>query len=822
MGSDDHSRKPDDLLLPFINRPKEVHELLFGDHVPSSVMVVAARLQRLFPGEAVSSQGGDKREERRAAAGGVDGMAHGQALSNVLFVRREHLGDAQWLVALRSLVAGKSEETWARLAEVLGANLLRPSEWQEFAKTPLYGHGYSHSPAQGHARKHKGRSRNSSFNFELLPDVPEEWTAPLHKVDQLHRLAGETVPAASIKAAEVAGVRISTAEDEKQQQPKRGKESRQVDEAKHEPSYFNDPATNAPSLYDFHFCNRIQCKDSAAMPLAREGLPSTVALAAESAVGKPAATPAATEKASSPPITTSSEGGEEVVSNHRWRRPSFVLSFQNLPSSSGAGPMQARRASSPTTSGQSSSTNSSSSSVASGNDTPSSPASSTSSLLKGVAHQDELGKGSARRRKGRRSSCRNHRLCHSSEAAEEGKCGMHLQSIGGANSVGNSLAVYFDSSDGADDQLPHASRSSRKPSSDSDKRSRRGSSASSRNEQGNVVEGLLPDGRTRHPSAGSPAGSEGAIGPIEAFRRKHRLSDACLRGEGVEDGLHANAWAEKKHGAWQESVSRAVSTSMVSPRDDHDYSNNLAFGGQVSKEKHDRGGSGLALGGGFSLQKNKLVTAVQPEHRHSPPEPTLRVTVASTPSSTSQLLSSTYLSEQGGRAARPPHDYRRPGGFIAFSRECHAARQRQRALSSASELSEALSTGSQAVASSEGSTLADEDVWSPPHPYCELLGLYHSSDAAGWPSSHDELDSDNEKTPSLNASNVHGFEWANAVVPPKEVHRRAPSPASRRHLSPLPETEVLGASRDLNTRAGSASSSFEDISSDDGDDDAFE
>ena len=189
---------------------------------------------------------------------------------------------------------------------------------------------------------------------------------------------------------------------------------------------------------------------------------------------------------------------------------------------------------------------------------------------------------------------------------------------------------------------------------------------------------------------------------------------------------------------------------------------------------------------GFDFQKPVCETGS--------PVSSASVDVRSTASSPSQPFSPVMPSiAPVGRApgARVPRIYRRSGGFSAFSSEYVAARRR-RAYSSTSVLSDAAySTGSQAVASSDGSTLADDDVRSPSaNLRVEVHGEGPSTSDLSSPITPMSpgfrmAGTDEDRTSGSNSLGLRGFEW-NAPQ-----YRPSHSPLARSsHLPPLPESEI--------------------------------
>jgi hypothetical protein len=267
--------------------------------------------------------------------------------------------------------------------------------------------------------------------------------------------------------------------------------------------------------------------------------------------------------------------------------------------------------------------------------------------------------------------------------------------------------------------------------------------------------GLLPDGRTRHPSAGAAAGkaslaafraglglemrsctpsSRSAVSSrtpspaagastqaklhqdeeqaavveaakqdaATAMQRRHSSAAALEASAPVDKPQHLQSQAQEQPMppatnleplvTQPRQVSRDSPSSLLSQRAD-----------DLATQTPTRiGGVSLAIGGGLSLRR------AQPKLEAEIKSPT-----ASAPQSASLSASTSPMPPTSATSITSPRVFRRPGGFAAFSREyerAYQARRRRhaRASSSASIESVAFSTGSQAIASEDDDDFDDD------------------------------------------------------------------------------------------------------------------
>ena len=433
-----HAQYDDEVLLPFLERPVEVRELLFGEAVPPANKTLSQRLHYLYPTTVPEGAGGEH----------LLGSPW-SGLCDVLFAPRELLNDHDWLLTLKSMLSAKSEEVWAKFELVVGADLIRD---------------LNHVKEEAHRRHHfhRSSSTSSALSVHLLREVPEGWTLPLQQVNGTHEVHGEDEYCPSDTEGYVAGVKITTDGDDFEFQGSREQPSM---------SYFDRPVTSPHAQQPSSMLDDTPLAD-----------PSTQHRSREDQIATPRADAQPRPQLLSSQLAGRMKHAEEQQQAHdhppRKRRESFVLSFKDS-SRSAQNPKEEKYASSPYT---------------------------------------------------HRRAHRGHRHHHrSSDASSNGSdvCGMeHSGSIG-------RLSLPHSPSEGDGGKVsekvhyePASALPKRDRSSSQTRRTSSGSNSPSfRNDQGNVVEGLMADGRTRHPSISS-TGSEHLKANVEFFRRQHRLSDA--------------------------------------------------------------------------------------------------------------------------------------------------------------------------------------------------------------------------------------------------------------------------------------------------------
>ncbi|SJX63959.1 uncharacterized protein SRS1_14659 [Sporisorium reilianum f. sp. reilianum] len=234
------------------------------------------------------------------------------------------------------------------------------------------------------------------------------------------------------------------------------------------------------------------------------------------------------------------------------------------------------------------------------------------------------------------------------------------------------------------------------------------------------IPGLLPDGRTRHPSGS--CGSRDLGESIAAFRATMGMStspspserDFSETGDGRSDaGKSCDSATRKRKGSDDAEAPKPTSRTAdtVEAKVSRKGSPTTAeeHQAQFEKPKHMQqlesrtqtsggAGSGLALGGGLSLAKSGA-NFRQQSHES--------VALSQTSWHSSFSRRDAPRSTRGGEPyslRSPPAVQRRPGGFVSLAQEYERARQGRRS----SEV--AFSIHSNAVASSPSSSIASFDV----------------------------------------------------------------------------------------------------------------
>ena len=157
----------DDLLVPFLNRPEEVHELLFETEKNKDL---AQTLQTLFshtPDEWLK-------------------------LTTLLSkTERDELGDRQWLGQLYSLLFPRSATIWCRLVDCLGAYGIdwtslnqdsTPEQDEDVAESFGFADVFSDGSSSSFATDRTFRA--SGLEYEALCEVPRTFRGPPTTVDR--------------------------------------------------------------------------------------------------------------------------------------------------------------------------------------------------------------------------------------------------------------------------------------------------------------------------------------------------------------------------------------------------------------------------------------------------------------------------------------------------------------------------------------------------------------------------------------------------------------------------------------------------------------
>lgn len=149
----------------------------------------------------------------------------------------------------------------------------------------------------------------------------------------------------------------------------------------------------------------------------------------------------------------------------------------------------------------------------------------------------------SRRRKSSEESRRHHHRSSDESSCNDGTCGMKRTIYGGRGDALSIEVASVSAPTSGGDCAGSSNHSSRRSSNDS----------AVTNDSGSVVQGLLPDGRTRHPAAIATAG--GRQSPPqqkmetarEAFKLTHRLSDASAQKEEMERARAGVSFAKATH-----------------------------------------------------------------------------------------------------------------------------------------------------------------------------------------------------------------------------------------------------------------------------------
>ncbi len=134
---------PEEVLLPFLDRAKEVHELLFDQSAPTMNHWIAQRLQAHFPKSSDTpttspplDEDGEEEFPMRSGSSRALSVSFAPSatltwsdLSRLLYASRTQLPDRQWLSQLRRAVVRKSDDLWASFAQMVGADLVLEESW---------------------------------------------------------------------------------------------------------------------------------------------------------------------------------------------------------------------------------------------------------------------------------------------------------------------------------------------------------------------------------------------------------------------------------------------------------------------------------------------------------------------------------------------------------------------------------------------------------------------------------------------------------------------------------------------------------------------
>ena len=166
-----HAVSDDGILLPFIDRPEEVEELLFETKANQALM---HRLCRVF--------GGDTRQPLLRGTN----EAWDQLLEILIGVDRPILDDEDWLKTLETSVLDRSPELWAQLQRCLGAEgIVLPSSAHP---RPARYDNWADPESRDDAHFHAARSRASTLESGASTNYEHDTFSAGMSVEALHEL----------------------------------------------------------------------------------------------------------------------------------------------------------------------------------------------------------------------------------------------------------------------------------------------------------------------------------------------------------------------------------------------------------------------------------------------------------------------------------------------------------------------------------------------------------------------------------------------------------------------------------------------------------
>ncbi|SPO46797.1 uncharacterized protein PSANT_04483 [Moesziomyces antarcticus] len=699
------------ILLPFLDRPTEVKELLFDTKANEALMY---RLCRVFGGdpERPTQRGCDERWD--------------EMLELLTELDRPLLDDEDWLVRLESLVMERSPELWAQLARCLGAEglTLHPSaqpassRFDSWALPSRYSLSRDNdsplsapSPSSSSGDEDGAhRERSLSVSVEPLDNLPQSFSQqPAGKMHS-SSLRDAASPMEANESSSPAEPFAMSAGDE-------SGAPGSLEDIMEEPSLAaqaDRSASRRPRSHSGKFAGlRISAMTSVSPPASRRTSVTSASLAAASsrdASPLPTGEMSPAGRAATSPARSPSRGPSASFSKHR--RLSTMMMQNN-------------------TSHQPRSSHDSSPST--------SPKASIGRRQRGVSEATAGGAhaGHHHRQPRRRAQSfarsfaelksptehleqlrADHAQAEADRLADDTRRislqDGHLAQSGNAdNATSGALGLHGDSL-----SVPKEG----KPAKAATRRLRVGSmgsraSVSSTGSTSPSLPGLLPDGRTRHPSGSF--GSRDLSESIAAFRATMGMSTSPAPSEtNFADNAEASSDADqstssaarKRKGSGGAELPKPTSRTAEiveakvsrtgSPRNNEQAQDHLQQPKHMQElESRNRaaggGGSGLALGGGFSFAKSGANFRAK-NHDDAP---------------TSQGgWRSSFARRDGPRSRGEPYSYRsppavhrRPGGFVSLAQEYERARSGRRASESV------FSFNSNALASSPSSSQASFD-----------------------------------------------------------------------------------------------------------------
>ncbi|SPO28715.1 uncharacterized protein UTRI_04593 [Ustilago trichophora] len=733
-----HAVSDHGILLPFLDRPTEVKELLFDTKPNESLMY---SLCRVFGGdpEHPTQRGKDERWD--------------EMLELLIELDRPLLDDEDWLARLESLVMERSPALWAQLARCLGADglTMRPapqpssSRFDSWALSSRYVNAAHHndSPlsAPSAASSDDGHDApdepSLSVSVEPLDELPKSFSEQPAGKMQHSSLRQASSPASSptFLAPEPATATSGQASPGEIFAMSAGRDdlamSGSLEDIMEEPGSSVQPSRPIPRRARSHsgkFAGlRIQALSSSSPPASRRASNASElsAAAKRDSSSSPLPTGAMSPAGLAPDSPAASPSRTTSTSFSKHRRLSTMM-MQNHPT-----PQQqqqhersspdAQNAVSPKAPvmrrqrGASEAAHS-----LQGHSFQSQPRRRAQSFARSFAelkspseHLEQLraehAKAEADRlsENTRRISLQDSHTA-SAPAAPTGALGLHRDST--SSSLLDPSSAWTEGG-----KSRRASVGRRRVGSVGSK-----AGASSTGSTSPSLPGLLPDGRTRHPSGS--CGSRDLSESIAAFRAtmgmstspspsEHNYSEA---GDGMSDaGKSSDSANRKRKGSGgaelPKPTSRTANTAEAKISRNDPSSNAEQYQSQFEQPKHMQeletrnkasgaSGSGLALGGGFSLAKSGANFRRQSHD--------------SAPTAQGGWRSSLYRRDGPARTRgaepysfrSPPAVHRRPGGFVSLAQEYERTRQHRRSSETA------FSIHSNAVASSPSSSLASLDL----------------------------------------------------------------------------------------------------------------
>ncbi|SPO28191.1 uncharacterized protein UTRI_04593_B [Ustilago trichophora] len=735
-----HAVSDHGILLPFLDRPSEVKELLFDTKPNESLMY---RLCRVFGGdpEHPTRRGKDERWD--------------EMLELLIELDRPLLDDEDWLARLESLVMERSPALWAQLARCLGADglTMRPaaqpssSRFDSWALPSRYVNAahdndspLSAPSAASSDDGHDARDEPSlSVSVEPLDELPQSFSEqPAGKMQHSSlRQASSPAPSPTFLAPEPAAATSGQASPGEVFAMSAGNDdsamSGSLEDIMEEPGASAQSSRPTPRRARSHsgkFAGlRIQALSSSSPPASRRA--SNASELGTSAKRDPSSSPLPTGAMSPAGLAPDSPGASPSraasTSFSKHRRLSTMM-VQNNPTQQQHQHRQHERSSpdahdavSPkaTTPRRQRGVSEAAHSLQ-GHTFQSQPRRRAQSFARSFAelkspseHLEQLraehAKAEADRlaEDTRRISLQDTHTA-SAPAAPTGALGLHRDSTS-CSLLDPTSALTA----GAKSRRASVGRKRVGSVGSKAGASRTGSTSPS-------LPGLLPDGRTRHPSGS--CGSRDLSESIAAFRAtmgmstspspsEHNFSET---GDGMSDaGKSSDSANRKRKGSGgaelPKPTSRTANTAEAKASRKGSPTNAEQYQSQFEQPKHMQelesrnkasgaSGSGLALGGGFSLAKSGANFRRQ-SHDSAP---------------TAQGGWRSGFNRRDGAARTrgaepysfrsPPAVHRRPGGFVSLAQEYERARHHRRSSETA------FSIHSNAVASSPSSSLASLDL----------------------------------------------------------------------------------------------------------------